>query len=119
MRVSWLTAPGQCEYAVESFDLNRCGFTEQTLYYGAARLNGILHRQSFEYGVLRMQYSHMPCSVLPVVGRGTPRDIESKQRRRHDLPGLSSAASVTASPDAEAALAQVHPPHTIAFHPTS
>jgi hypothetical protein len=47
-RVSWLTAPGRCEYAVESLYLNRCGFTERTLHNGAAKLDGILHRQSFE-----------------------------------------------------------------------
>jgi hypothetical protein len=65
---------------MQSLYLNRCGFTEQTLYDGAARLNGIFHCQSLEYGVLGKQCAYqMPCSVQPVVGRETPRDMESKQ----------------------------------------
>jgi hypothetical protein len=31
------------------------GRRRRTLHIGAARLNGIFHRQSFQYGVLRMQ----------------------------------------------------------------
>jgi hypothetical protein len=60
MRVSWLTAPGRCEYVLENWHLNRGGFTKRTLYI--ARINGILHRQSFEHGVLRM-----PCACSLVV----------------------------------------------------
>jgi hypothetical protein len=78
-----MTAPGRCELAVESLYINRCDFTERTVCNGAARLNGIFHRQSLS---IRMHcaygcsvHSHWSCSVQPVVGRETPRDMESKQ----------------------------------------
>jgi hypothetical protein len=45
---------GPCKYAGESLYLIRCSFNERTLHNWAARLNGIFHRHSFEYGVLRV-----------------------------------------------------------------